>query len=173
MKRVRFFWWMVAGPISVLVAMMAVAFPWLALTERSGADVLVVEGWLEQPQLEDAAVIARTGGYRSVHTTGSMRPFAYYLEHDVSIDVRLASPMTGHVRIDASGLPGAGFILLADADTLTVRFVTTAPAVFETEIKRPTDHLRFLAITERSSPPGEPVLFVKYLNIDGVNIHYL
>jgi hypothetical protein len=173
MKRIRFFWWMVAGPIAVLVAMMAVAFPWLALTERSGGDVLVVEGWLERPQLKDAVAIARTGGYSSVHTTGSIRPFAYYLENNGSIDVRLASPVTGHVRIDASGLPGAGFILLADADTLTVRFVTTTPAVFETEIKRPTDHLRFLAITERSSQPGEPVLFVKYLNMDGVNIHYL
>ncbi len=173
MKRLRFFWWLVAGPIAVLVAMLAVAFPWFAITERSGGDVLVVEGWLEQAQLKDAVAIARTGGYSSVFTTGSIRPFAYYLENDASIDVRFASPVTGQVRIDASGLPGAGFALIADTDTLTVRFVTPAPAVFETEIKRPTTHIRFRAITERSSQLGEPVLFVKYLNIDGVNIHHL
>ncbi len=169
----RFFWWMVAGPIAVLVAMLAVAFPWLAITERSGGHVLVVEGWLEEAQLKDAAELVRTGGYTSVCTTGSIRPFAYYLENAGAIDIRLASPVAGSVRLDASGLPGAGFVLLADSDTLTIRFVEPVPAVFETVIERPTSHLRIQAITERSAPVDEPVLFVKYLNIDGENVHLL
>lgn len=173
MKRMRFFWWMFAGPMAVLVAMLAVAFPWLAITERSGGNVLVVEGWLEEAQMKEAATLALKGNYRAVCTTGSIRPFAYYLERNRTIDIQLVRPTTGKVLFEASGLPGAGFALLADDDTLVDHDVQPAPATFRARITRPSAHLRFRAFMNGSVSPGESVLFVRYMTIEGVNVHLL
>lgn len=45
MKRTRrTFWWVVAGPLVVLAAITWQAWPYLAITGRTGSHVLVVEG---------------------------------------------------------------------------------------------------------------------------------
>ena len=53
MKRSRFFFWLVAGPVAIVATMLAAAHPFLAVTERSGGDVLVVEGWMPEEQLRE------------------------------------------------------------------------------------------------------------------------
>lgn len=59
----------------VLVVLGRAAYPLLALTEPargdgSGARTLVVEGWLDPPEIEQAVAVFRRGRYERVLTTG-------------------------------------------------------------------------------------------------------
>lgn len=44
--------------------------PFLAVDERAGARVLVIEGWLAPEQLDQAVRIYQAGGYERIYTTG-------------------------------------------------------------------------------------------------------
>ena len=48
----------------------------LAINEPVGARVLVIEGWLRQPQLDEAAAVFRSGRYERILTTGG--PIHYW-----------------------------------------------------------------------------------------------
>ena len=45
-------------------------YPFLAITHRVNADVLVVEGWIHEYAIRAAAEEFRSGSYRRVFTTG-------------------------------------------------------------------------------------------------------
>ncbi len=64
--------WLVVIGMSVLTFVIGVrqVHPFLALTERSSARVLVVEGWLNPPSIRAAAQQYRSGSYELVVTTG-------------------------------------------------------------------------------------------------------
>jgi hypothetical protein len=71
---------------------------WLAVSEPLPARVLVVEGWLPERELDDAAAYARERGYARVITTGgpieSFSSFASYAERAAD-----------HLRKRAPGMP--------------------------------------------------------------------
>lgn len=171
MKRMRFLFWVIAGPLAVLAGILAVAHPYLAYTETSGADVLVVEGWMEPEHLRQAADIARKGGYTRIYTTGSVRPFSYYLCTNECICTRMKRAVSGSISVDVSGTDGAGFFLVAGADTLLREPVGTRGTEFNARIPAPADSIVLMATNSRNMPPTEHDIFIKYMRINGRDAH--
>jgi uncharacterized SAM-binding protein YcdF (DUF218 family) len=64
--------WLVSFTAAALVAIVTVVrvYPFLAVTHRVDADVLVVEGWIHQHAIRSAVKEFRTGVYRQVFATG-------------------------------------------------------------------------------------------------------
>jgi hypothetical protein len=92
--------------------------PWLAVTEpRRAARVVVIEGWLREGELDDAAAYVRARGYSRVITSGgpirSFSSFASYAERaahhlrqrlpDVAVDAA-PTPYTAQDRTFASAV---------------------------------------------------------------------
>jgi hypothetical protein len=96
---------------------------WLALSEPAVVDgggpaaLLVVEGWLPERELDDAAAYARQRGYRRVATSGgpiqSFSPFATYAERAAQrlserlpgvLVVAVPTPPTGQDRTFATAV---------------------------------------------------------------------
>ncbi len=64
-------WLMLAGlGISGVLLFFFLAYPFLAVTERVSSDVLVVEGWVREYAIRDAAREWKTGHYPRVYATG-------------------------------------------------------------------------------------------------------
>lgn len=173
MKRIRYVLWIAAGPLAVLLAMLAAAHPHLAITERSGSDILVVEGWMEQPHLLETAHWADSLGYQRIYTTGSVRPFAYYLKVDDAIEIRFGQVVTGDLRLNVSGLTGAGFRVTAGTDTLMERYVVNEATDFDAERPVSTDHLRITSLHSGSTDRTDANIFIQYCTLGGENVHLL
>lgn len=171
MKRRHLLWWVIAGPCAVLLAILFVAHPFLAVTERSGGNVLVVEGWMEMPQLQEAVPLALDARYRHVYTTGTVRPFSYYLRQNEGIDVVLRTPVEGAIAINVSGVDAAGFTMTADGDTLLNEAVTGTPQVFRATLPRPVKQLRVMAWNTRTIDPQSDDIFVLSFHAGGSNVH--
>jgi hypothetical protein len=165
MKRGRFFFWLIAGPVAVLAAMLVAAHPYLAVTERSGGDVLVVEGWMAQEHLEHVPRWVDSLRYERVYTTGSIRPFAYYLKIGEAIEVRFAQAVQGRIAITVAGVPGAGFRITADDDTLMEQAVETGGSEFLSDREINAASLRIASTHSGSGDPGLDNIFIKQLRI--------
>ncbi len=173
MKRGRFFFWLVAGPLAILFGSLAVAHPYLAITERSGGDVLVVEGWMNDEQLRQVPRWVDSLRYTRVYTTGSVRPFAYYLKIGESIDVRFKEPVHGRLAISVAGVPGAGFRLITGSDTLMREEVGTDGAEFISPEVIDVNHLRITSLNSLSGDPGPDNIFIKHLIVGKEDAHRL
>ncbi|MBK8500349.1 MAG: hypothetical protein IPL52_16410 [Flavobacteriales bacterium] len=148
------------------------AHPFFAVTAPSGGHVLVVEGWMHEEGLKEAAKLFRSGSYERLCLTGTVRPFAYYLGHDDTLMVRFAQPVQGELLISTAGLPRAGWSLRIDS--AETAFAEAKGTMQDTKIR--AEGFRSLVITASSpSPPssGEPVVFVGALQLDGRNAHTL
>jgi len=170
-KRLRRALSAVAGAVLLLVLF---AHPFFATTRPSGGHVLVAEGWMHREGLRNAARLFREGRYTRLYLTGTVRPFAYYLEPGGALVVELAGEGTEAVSLRIDGLPGARWALLADGDTLlraTVgRWATTHRAGIHAH---PVSRLRLAGLPMEGQPPGTAALFVRDLRIDGGNAHAL
>ncbi|MFT3886091.1 MAG: DinB family protein [Flavobacteriales bacterium] len=173
MKRRHLLWWIIAGPFAVLLVVLFFAHPYLAVTAPSGGRVLVVEGWMEQPQLEKAALLALSGRYDSIYTTGTIRPFAYYLKNNEGLDVLLKKPEDGEVRVNVSGTTGAGFTLLAGTDTLLHQEVGPQPTVYAAHPPGPVQQLRLLAWNRAAIDTHTDDIFVQFMRMAGTNVNHL
>ena len=173
MKRGRFFFWLIAGPVAVLGAMLAAAHPYLAVTERSGADVLVVEGWMREQHLRQVPRWVDSLRYHRVYTTGSVRPFAYYLKIGEGVEVRFREPLHGLISITVGGLEGAGFRMIVGSDTVMERHVESTPATFTLERGIPSDRIRIIAISSVATDFSTDIVFIKSLITAGENAHLL
>ncbi len=169
-RRSSLFWWVVVGPLVVLGAITAEAFPYMAITEPSGSKVLVVEGWMDPEALQEAAELVRDSSYAQVYTTGTVREFAYYLSSQEGISVELHDPVEGSLNVTVSGNTGAGFLLIAGADTLLDQAVTPRPENYRTRLAVPTDHIRVVAWALPMAPDA-PELYVSGLTTNGSNIN--
>jgi hypothetical protein len=69
-------------------------YPFLAVTEPVGASVLVVEGWLEPSELDQAIEVFRAGGYEQIVTTGG--PLHSWPE--VAVDPTFAHKAADYLR---------------------------------------------------------------------------
>lgn len=173
MNRRRFLLWLFAAPLAVLLAMLLAAHPHLAITEPVDADVLVVEGWMEEPHLSAVAHLVDSIGYKRVYTTGTIRPFTYYLKAGESIIVRFTEPRTSRIQLNVSGVPGAAFRVVANGDTVMERWVEPRPARFNSDAEVTMDSL---VITSFNNDPTDPLhdnIFIKYLRLGDENIHQL
>jgi len=171
MKRGQFLLWLVAGPVAILGAMLTAAHPYLAITERSGGDVLVVEGWMEQQPLQEVPRWTDSLRYRRVYTTGSVRPFAYYLKAGEAIEARFDTPVQGRIAVNVAGVPGARVLLIADGDTVLAADVEPMHADLLTDREIRARRLRIASIHAGSSGMDNDNIFIRYLRINGENVH--
>ncbi|HQV37794.1 MAG: hypothetical protein IPL81_12955 [Flavobacteriales bacterium] len=171
-RKRRIFWWLLAGPLVVLTAIILEAYPFLAINRPSGGEVLVVEGWMEPVALQEAAQLAQDSAYAHIYTTGTVRVFAYYLSSGEGIDVELHDPEQGTVAIDVSGTNGAGFRLIADRDTLLDMPVTPRPNLYQAILPDAVTRVRVEAWTIHMDP-GTPEIFVGHMSINEENINFL
>lgn len=168
----RNFWWLLAGPLVVLSAIIVEAFHFLAITRPSGAKVLVVEGWMDPGALQEAAELALDSAYGCIYTTGTVREFAYYLNSGEGIDVELHDPAKGALTIDVSGNTGGGVRLIAGNDTVLDQLITPRPTLLRATIKEPTSRVRVEAWTV-NMPAASPEIYVAILLIQDLNINLL
>lgn len=166
----RTFWWLLAGPIVVLLAVAMWAWPHLAITRTTGAKVLVVEGWMDATAMREAAQLIADSGYTRIYTTGSVRPFAYLLGKGQGIGVDFNDPLSGTLLMEAVGLPGSGLCLVAGSDTILNEQVTAEMVLFKAAMPR-TEHLQLLVYGGVAGPA--PGVFVRSLTLDGMNLNYL
>ncbi|MBK8580609.1 MAG: hypothetical protein IPL86_01820 [Flavobacteriales bacterium] len=166
------FWWLLAGPLVVVSAVLYLAFPFLAITETSGGKTLVVEGWMDPGALQQAAQLALDSGYTKVYTTGTVRAFSYYLEPREAVLVTLHDPQPGRIIVDVSGTTGAGFYLITGNDTLLDQVVGAQPRVFSCDAGRNVEQLRIEA-WDIPMEPGTPEIFIRMLDVNGKNAHLL
>lgn len=170
-RRSRIFWWFLAGPVVALLSTTLWAWPYLAITETSGATVLVVEGWLDPAAMREASRLIADSGYTEVYTTGTARPFAHLLETGKGIAIELNAPTAGVINLEATGQPGSGFRLIAGTDTLLDELVTAEMFTYSARTG-PVEHLQ-LQVHGGINPGNIPQLFVRSLTIGGMNVNMI
>lgn len=172
MKHHNHFWWLVAGPLAVLVAILSQAHSYLAIVDPRGSHALVVEGWMGPELMDQAAALILDSGYQKVYTTGTIRPFSYYLNSGEGIGMTLKNGMAGEITINASGIDDAGFFLISGPDTLLDQKVSGSPTLYRVHPHDPIEQLR--AEAQPMTNAGEDaVIFIGSLTIEGVNAHHL
>lgn len=147
--------------------------PYLAVTDPVGASVAVVEGWIPEGLMPEVKAEIDRRGYTTVFTTGTERPCSYYLYNGEALLVVLEEPVQGEVRINVSGLPQAGFRLMADQDTLIDHGVASYGQRFSTHMPRPADTIVVQTYNAGDVPDDMYNAYVKYLTVGGTNVHAL
>jgi hypothetical protein len=164
-------WLLVLALLPVMFFLIALALhPYLSVTEPSGADVAVVEGWIPADMMPAVKDEIERRGYRKIYTTGTIRPFSYWLKEHDAIVVELPDPIEGGVRIVAAGLPGARLLVMADGDTVLVRQVTGDIATYWAQPIRPVRRLQ-LAPFESAAPDDANVIYLHDLAVGGQGVH--
>lgn len=170
MSRGRTLLILLAATAVCLTLLALFAHPFFAVTRESGGKVLVVEGWLHEEGLGEAAELFHEGGYDQLITTGTSRPFAYYLSHGDTMLLGSEREAEGTIEISFAGLPGGHLrIGMGSGD---VNSFDAAPEVTDHELLTPG--VRTLRITvDSDSPPanGEAVVFIAGLRVNGANAH--
>jgi|GEM_PF-516824 len=160
--------------VVVLVLLLVPVFGtyrYLAITAPSGAHTVAVEGWIPDELMPTVKAEIDRRGYTTVYTTGTVRPFSYYLKNGEAIDIVLSTPVQGEVTLNVSGIGGAWFMLVTGIDTLMTTHVSGEARGFSTRLSEPVDHLRLISTSSYVPPALLDNIFVKYLRIDGVNVH--
>lgn len=145
---------------------------WLAITERSGGKVLVVEGWMDEHQLEQAAALYGEGGYDRVYTTGTVRPFAYYLVPGAHLRLGPTKDPFRSVEVSVAGLPACTALVVMNGDTVLRAPTGDRITNHGIDLRKPTNTL-VIACDPIYPQPGPPSVFIHSLRIDGKNAHEL
>ena len=166
--------WLVGSVIAfaMFAVLLFFAHPWLAITERSGGKVMVVEGWMEDEAIVAAARLFKEGGYEHVYTTGTTRPFAYYLVPGARVDLTGLPPSATSMEIGIAGLPACSVIVIAGIDTLLSVPVSQWVTTHGVDRIAPLGDLRIVAYPPYPQP-GPPSVFIHSLRIAGTNAHAL
>jgi hypothetical protein len=167
--------WLIAAIVALLLLVLCAwrVHPYLAITEASGSRTVVVEGWLPVELIPAAAAEIWRRGYDRIYTTGTLRPFAYYLDQDEALVITLNGAVRGELMVNASGIDGARMILIANGDTIMDRLVTGSPTELFASLTRPSTRLELHSRHPRTLDSGTRNLFIKDLRINGRNMHGL
>lgn len=174
MKR-RWLKWLAIGGVIVALLMVVVfgTYPFLAVTAPSGADAVAVEGWIPEELMPEVKAEIDRRNYRSIYTTGSVRPFSYYIGVWGAIDMTLETPVSGELMLNVSGGGGAGYLMISGTDTLFKTTVTGEGRVFKVPLPGPVDHLRLVSTSTYLPPSEQDNIYVKYMSINSRNVHGL
>ncbi|MBK9177387.1 MAG: hypothetical protein IPM46_13845 [Flavobacteriales bacterium] len=144
------------------------AHRWFAISRTSGARDLVVEGWLYAGGCDTIAAWYRSGAYERIYTTGTIRPFTYYLHHGDTLIIEFDPLASGIATLRIDGLPHASArILIDDSDT-----IAAAPSADGIRFAlRYCERIRITASSADPPPDGQAVIFAGHLAINGVNAH--
>lgn len=162
--------WLIAGAgAALLLIFIATAHPFFAITRTTGSRVLVVEGWLNEQAIAEAARLMREKGYERAFTTGVARPAAYYLKGGDRLRCVPQRSMKGVVKVKAAGLPGTPLVALADDDTLFLVRLEGDPRVYTATIHTPCSTFTLLA-PDRSGDPELDRVFIGGWAVDGEDL---
>lgn len=159
--------------LALLVLLVLFAHPFFAPTRPSGAKVLVAEGWMPRERMNAAAELFHAGGYEQLYVSGTLRPFAYYLEHGDTLEVLPHVAFTGSIKLGTAGLPGTMWRFLSEQGELA-QGVPAARAT-DTVIDTEGEHTVLRITAEATDVPGEgvPVLFISTVELNGEDPHAL
>ena len=160
--------------MAALVVLVLFAHPYFATTRPSGSKVLVAEGWMHREGLRAAKRSFEEGGYTHLYVTGTVRPFAYYLNAGDTLDVLWHDAQPGPVRIRIAGLPGTAWTLLSGEQVLMQG--EAGPGTHTEHLPAREGgyaSLRIAATTGGMPPDGPPVLFIGGMHAGGTNVHAL
>lgn len=153
-----------------LLVLVLFAHRWFAVTRPSGARDLVVEGWLYAGGCDTVAAWFKRGAYDRVYTTGTIRPFTYYLHDGDSLILDFDPMVSGTASVRIDGLPDASAsIAVGDAEG----WIAQPSAESITFDLQGGERLRIAAVSTNPPPDGQAVIFVGHLAINGVNAHAL
>lgn len=172
MKGSRWWRWIARAFLAWLayVALVSlVLHPYWAVTRATGSRTLVVEGWMHQQGLEEAAALYRDGGYERMLVTGAARPFAYYLRPGDTLEAAWEGLHEGALEIGIAGLPGEPWSFLDDDGLLLQGTAREGVARHSVQL-RPTRTIR-IAAAGADRPAQDPVLFVAGAWLNGRNVH--
>lgn len=159
--------------VTLLLSVVLGTYPFLAITAPSGSRTVAVEGWIPDELMPEVKAEIDRRGYTTVYTTGTVRPFSYYLGVWSAIDMTLIAPAVGELTVNVSGGVGAGYLVIAGTDTL---FRTTVPGEgrdFNVSLPRPLDQLRIVSTSTYLPPSEQANIYVKYARVNGHNLHDL
>ena len=173
MKRWGTFRKLLLGGLAALVLLVLLAHPFFAITRPSGTRVLLAEGWMHQDGLREAAALFHAGGYDHLYVSGTLRPFAYYLEAGDTLEVQPGEAFSGKLELGTAGLPGTTWMLLSEAG-IVAQGAPLAHAE-DTVITTAGPHavLRITAAVRHAPGKGIPVLFIGTFQMNGENPHAL
>lgn len=158
--------------LGVLMLLLWRSHAWLAITERSGGKVLVVEGWMDETHLEQTAAIFMEGGYDQVYTTGTIRPFAYYLVPGAQLRLGPAMNDFRSVEVSVAGLPACTALVVMNGDTVLRAPTGDRITHHGIDLREPVNTI-WIACDPIYPQPGPPSVFVHSLRLDGKNAHEL
>lgn len=144
--------------------------PYLAVTAPVDGTAVAVEGWMPEALIPEVVREIEERGYEHVYTTGTTRPFSYHLYTSDRLVVRWDTPVSGELSLKVAGLNEAAYLLLADGDTLLSNTVAPRSEWAFVSLK----HVHYLEVVPQYAelqPSGSPVVFIKYMLLNGKNVH--
>jgi uncharacterized SAM-binding protein YcdF (DUF218 family) len=114
--------WLLAIGLILLLLFSTVRhiYPWLAVQQPIAADALVIEGWVNDDSLQDAAQEFRSRPYQSIIVTGGPLPKGFYLMQHKSF------AELGKATLMAIGLPVEKIVAVPSPQVKRDRTYTSA-----------------------------------------------
>jgi len=169
MKR---FWYFVPFLVVGLIVLLGL-HAYLSPTEPLKKGVLVAEGWMDQGAFAHVAAAFKSGDYAQVVTTGTLRPFTYYLNNEQQLLLGDASnPQAAEFALSASGVPGARMAFITGGDTLFDTDLTENTKSYTFNSKKKV--IKELAIKTYSTVSTDwsfRISIVNSLTVNGSNAH--
>ncbi len=168
-----FRWLLILLSLPLIVLAIAILLhPWLSITHTSGADVAVVEGWIPADVMPQVKEEIDRRGYTRIYTTGTIRPFAYWLKKGEKIAVELPDPISGGIEVKAAGLPDAWIRVIAGSDTMRMEGFADELRSFWMDLTDPVRNVT-IEVEHNGSAGDADVIFLQQLQIRGIPAHEL
>ncbi|MBP6311020.1 MAG: hypothetical protein KA408_02035 [Flavobacteriales bacterium] len=162
---------LILGLLTCLILILF-AHPYFAMQRPVGSKNLVVEGWMHHEGLMEARALFLTGGYDHMYVTGTMRPFAYYLEEGEEVRINMNGPIEHSILVGAAGLPTTIWYLISGTDTLLTQRSTTSTTDHEIDVTgKQLRQVRFESTSAHYAEPGVPIAFIAMMDVDGTPAH--
>ena len=156
----------------IVLAIAILLHPWLSITRPSGAEVVVVEGWIPADVMPQVKQEIDRRGYTHIYTTGTIRPFAYWLKKGEKIAVELHDPISGGIEVKAAGLPDARIKMITGVDTMRIVGIAGELRSFWVDLSDEVHNITIEA--EHNGSAGDAdVIFLQQLQIRGMPAHEL
>ena len=156
----------------IVLAIAILLHPWLSITRPSGAEVVVVEGWIPADVMPQVKEEIDRRGYTRIYTTGTIRPFAYWLRKGEKIAVELHDPLSGGIEMKAAGLPDAQITIIAGVDTMRIDGIAGELRSFWMDLPAEVDNITIEAEHNGWADDAD-VIFLQQLQIRGIPAHQL
>lgn len=154
----------ISFPILFTAVFLFAAHPFLAISQRVPADVLVVEGWIHEYAIRAGAAEFKSGGYRRVFTTGGPSPGLGRYVNDWQ-----TSASVGADGLKRAGVPESVLTMVPSRVMSRDRTFSSALALRNWLREHGQDVRAFNVLTEDAHSRRTRLLFQKAFG-DGVSI---